>query len=411
MCFFWLLASTCVKAQTSWPQFRGPTGQGHSNAKVLPLEWDENSNVTWKIPVAGEGHSSPVLVDDQIWLTSSLDEGKSLHAICISAETGKTIRDVEVFPNNKPLKIHGKNSHASPSALIDDERVYLHFGTYGTVCLYRESGDVVWKKKLEYNPFHGPGGSPVLFEDLLIINCDGSDVQYVTALNKMTGEEVWKTTRAHITEARKSGKEMPGMAFSTPLVTKDNGRDIVLSAGGDHLAAYDARTGEEVWWSQYFGYSVVPRPIVAHGITFAATSYDKPILYAIRMGGKGNVTKSHDLWEMKKGAPRNPSVLAVGDELYVVSDDGILTCVDIVSGKKHWQKRVGGKFSASPLFASGQIYITDEEGKTIVFEPGTKFNKLAENQIDGGTLASLAPVDGVIFLRSDTHLYRIEDEK
>ncbi len=341
-----------------------------------------------------------------MWLTTALDEGRSLRAICLHVDSGEVVQNVEIVKDNVPKDIHPKNSHASPTPLLEGDRVYVHFGTYGTACLDR-SGQILWRTKLTYEPQHGPGGSPVLFQDLLIINCDGSDIQFVVALNKHTGEEVWRTRRAHISAERRNGEKSPGMAFSTPLVARDRGRDVVLSAGGDHIAAYDARTGREIWWSQYDGYSVVPRPIVSHGLTFAATSFSKAMFYAIRMGGKGNVTDSHIVWSLEKGAPKNPSPLAVGDEIYLISDNGIATCLDIQSGQRHWQKRLGGNYSASPLFADGRIYFTNEKGLTTVIAPGTQYQELAQNYIDGRTLASLAVIDGALFLRSDSHLYRI----
>lgn len=407
------VASTAVlmvpmEGRTSWPQFRGPSGQGHSSARKVPLSWSETENVAWKAAISGKGWSSPVVVDHQVWVTTATDGGSVLHAICLDSQSGEQRMDVRVFEKNQPKKVHGKNSHASPTPFVDGNRLYVHFGTYGTACLNRATGEVLWRRKLNYNPFHGPGGSPVVFDELLIVNCDGSDQQFVVALNKRTGAEVWRTRRAHISQRRKSGEAMPGMAFSSPLVTKDRGTDVALSAGADHLAAYDARTGKEIWWFEYFGYSVVPRPIVTHGLTFAATSYDKALLHAIRLGGEGNVTETHAAWSLERGAPKNPSVLAVDDELYVVSDDGIATCLDIETGEQHWRKRLGGNFSASPLFADGRVYFTDESGKTTVVAPGRKYQQLAENQIDGQTLASLAPIDGAIFLRSSTHLYRIE---
>ena len=400
-------------AVTSWPQFRGPDGQGHSAARDVPWQWSESTSsgsqgIAWKTPLPGRGWSSPVVDGGFVWLTSALDDGKRLVVLRINAATGVVDRQIPVFADNKPKSIHQKNSHASPSLLIDGDRLFAHFGTYGTACLTRD-GDVVWRQKLDYEPQHGPGGSPILYDDLLILNCDGADVQYVAALDKRTGEIRWKTPRAHISEARRNGEKMPGMAFSTPLLYEDDGVPLVLSAGGDHLAAYDARMGQEIWWSAYDGYSVVPRPVVAQGLVFFSSCYDGPVFYAVRLGGQGDVTPTHVAWTLAKGAPHSPSPLAVGDELYVVDDGGVATCLDIGSGKQHWQKRLGGKFSASPLLAGDRIYFTNEEGETIVLAPGREYHELARNQVDGRTLASLAPIDGALFLRTDTHLYRLQN--
>jgi outer membrane protein assembly factor BamB len=391
-----------------WPQFRGPGGQGHSDATNLPLTWSETENVVWKVPVAGLGWSSPSIQGDQIWLTTAIDDGKSLHAIALDRATGKTIHDVVVFELADPGAVHSKNSHASPTPLIEDDRVYIHFGAHGTACL-KTDGSVVWKtQELKHNHRHGPGGSPVIYQNLLILNCDGSDLQFVVALDKNTGKEVWKKKRKHIGEDRISGKSSVPMAYTTPLLTEINGKVQLLSSGADSIVSYDPLTGDELWWFRYDGYSNVPRPVVGKGHVFISSGYDRPEFFAVRVDGTGDVTESHLAWNMKKAAPLNPSPLLLGDELYLVSDNGIATCLDAVSGEQHWQERIGGNFSASPTFADGRIYFLDEEGKTTVVAPGKKFEVLASNQLEGRTLASPAMVDSSIFLRTDTHLYRIE---
>ena len=391
-----------------WPQFRGPGGQGHSDATNLPLTWSETENVVWKVSVAGLGWSSPSIQGDQIWLTTAIDDGKSLHAIALDRATGKTIHDVVVFELADPGAVHSKNSHASPTPLIEDDRVYIHFGAHGTACL-KTDGSVVWKtQELKHNHRHGPGGSPVIYQNLLILNCDGSDLQFVVALDKNTGQEVWKKKREHIGEDRISGKSSVPMAYTTPLLTEINGKIQLLSSGADSIVSYDPLTGDELWWFRYDGYSNVPRPVVGKGHVFISSGYDRPEFFAVRVDGTGDVTESHLAWNMKKAAPLNPSPLLLGDELYLVSDNGIATCLDAVSGEQHWQERIGGNFSASPTFADGRIYFLDEEGKTTVVASGKKFEVLASNQLEGRTLASPAMVDSSIFLRTDTHLYRIE---
>jgi outer membrane protein assembly factor BamB len=198
------------------------------------------------------------------------------------------------------------------------------------------------------------------------------------------------------------------MAYTTPLLTEINGKIQLLSSGADSIVSYDPLTGDELWWFRYDGYSNVPRPVVGKGHVFISSGYDRPEFFAVRVDGTGDVTESHLAWNMKKAAPLNPSPLLLGDELYLVSDNGIATCLDAVSGEQHWQERIGGNFSASPTFADGRIYFLDEEGKTTVVAPGKKFEVLASNQLEGRTLASPAMVDSSIFLRTDTHLYRIE---
>lgn len=409
-CLLVLLCVVCVsKTQAAdWPQFRGPGGQGHSDATNLPLTWSETENITWKVPVAGLGWSSPAIQGDQIWITTAIDEGKKLHTIALDRATGKTLHDVTVFEIAEPGPVHSKNSHASPTPLIEGDRVYVHYGAHGTACL-KTDGTVVWKTQdLKHDHRHGPGGSPVIFEDLLILNCDGSDIQFVVALDKNTGEIRWKKKREHIGEDRLTGKSNVPMAYTTPLLTEINGTIQLLSSGADSIVSYNPRNGEEYWWFRYDGYSNVPRPVVGKGLVFISSGYDRPEFYAVKVDGTGDVTESHLGWNMKKAAPLNPSPLLVGDELYLVSDNGIATCLDAVSGTQHWQERIGGNFSASPTLADGKIYLLDEEGKTTVIAPGKKYEILATNTLEGRTLATPAMVDHSVFLRTDTHLYRLE---
>jgi outer membrane protein assembly factor BamB len=389
----------CIFAAADWPQFRGPGGQGHVADKGYPLKWSETENVTWKTAIDGLGWSSPVVQGKQIWLTTAADEGHSLRAVCLDRSSGKIVHDVEVFHKDDPGKIHSKNSHASPTPVLEADRVYVHFGAHGTACLATD-GRIIWRNdELKYNHRHGPAGSPVVYRDLLIISCDGTDVQFVVALDKHTGKIRWKKSR--------EGK----MAYSTPLVVNVQGHDELISTGANSAMAYEPLTGKEIWHVRYEGYSEVPRPVVSHGLVFLCTGYDTPGLYAVRLGGKGDVTDTHVVWTMKKGAPLNPSPVAIDDMLFLVNDKGIATCVEAETGKQIWQERIGGNFSASPVYADGRIYFLNEEGKTTVVAPQRSYQELATNQVDGRTLASPAFVDGVIFLRTDTHLYRIEERK
>lgn len=390
-------------AGENWPQFRGPAGEGHSNATDLPLKWGETEHIRWKVPIAGRGWSSPVVLDGLVWLTTAVEEEGSLRAIAVDARTGALRQNVEVF-RKKPLgQINTKNSHASPTAVLEPGRVYVHFGAHGTACLSTD-GQILWKnEELKYDHRHGPGGSPIVWQDLLIVSCDGKDVQFMAALDKNTGQIRWRKPRTH---QATTPPEVP-QAYSTPLVIGVDGKPQVVSPAASHILAVDPATGEELWWAAYKGYSNVPRPVYGHGMVFVSSGYDNPVLYAVRVNGHGNVTDTHVAWTLKRGAPLNPSMLLIGDELNVVSDAGIVSSIDAKSGKVHYQKRIGGNFSASPLFAEGRIYLTDEAGTTTVIAPGTRFSELASNKIDGQTLASLAAIDGAIFLRSDTHLYRI----
>jgi len=382
-----------------WPEFRGPTGQGLSDESGLPLTWSENGNVRWKTAIPGQGWSSPAIQGDQIWLTTSTEEGKSLRAICVDRKSGAILQNIEVFRLNVPGRVNAKNSLASPTPVLDENRIYVHFGAFGTACIL-QSGKILWRTRLEYdNGQHGPGGSPVIFENLLVVNCDGMSVQYVAALDKWTGGIRWK-------QYRKASH-----AYSTPLIVRLAGGDQLISAGAFRVVAYEPRTGKEIWHVLYGdGFSNVPRPVFGNGRVFICTGFQQPSLLAIRVDGRGDVTKSHVIWRRDRGAPLTPSPLLVGEELYLISDNGIATCLDASTGKEHWQQRIGGNHSASPLYADGRIYFLSEDGQSVVIAPGKELKILATNQLNGQTLASMAVSDGAIFLRSDSHLYCLRNQ-
>jgi outer membrane protein assembly factor BamB len=381
-----------------WPQFRGPTGQGVSAERNLPLSWSETKNVRWKVAIPGRGWSSPVIQGDRLWLTTATEEGRSLRAIAVDVNTGAIQQNVEVFNLKSPKLMNQKNSFASPTPVIDGDRVYLHFGAYGTACI-TQSGEIVWKTKLEYdNGQHGPGGSPIIYDDLLIVSCDGLESQYVVALDKATGKVRWKKTRESY------------QAYTTPLVLNLPEGDQVISPGAFQAIAYEPRTGKEIWRVKYAeGFSNVPRPVFGHGLVFICTGFQEPSLLAVRPDGRGDVTKSKVAWKLDRAIPRTPSPILVGDELYIVTDNGIATCIDAKTGAELWRARLGGNFSASPVYADGRIYFLSEEGESVVIAPGRQLKHLATNQIDGPTLASMAVSHNSLFIRSATHLYRISN--
>jgi outer membrane protein assembly factor BamB len=408
-CFaFFVLLSFVGLAAEDWPQFRGPTGQGHSSERGLPIEWSESRNIKWKVPVAGRGWSSPVVADGRVWLTTAVHrgdgasgndvKGASLRLIAFDVENGREIVNVEVFHPGTGTLTNAKNSHASPTPIVEGDRVYVHFGAQGTAAL-TTTGEIIWKTRLPYESQHGNGGSPALFGDVLIISCDGSDDAYVVALDKRTGKTKWRT-----------GRRPPfDQAYSTPLVIRAADRDQVVSVGAYRAAAYDPQTGKEIWRVSYAdGFSNVPRPVFGHGLVYIATGFQQPSLLAVRVDGSGDVTKTHIAWTLRRGAPLTPSPLLVGDELYVVNDGGIAQCLDAATGEPRWIQRLGGgDYSASPLFADGRIYFLSEGGVTTVITPGREFRRLATNTLDGETLASIAVSGGSLYIRSDTALYRI----
>ena len=387
-------------AASDWPEFRGPDGQGHSAESGLPAEWGEDRNVEWKAPVPGRGWSTPVVVDGRIWLTTgTTDGGGVLRLLAFDAGSGEETLNVEVFRTEDESSPNPKNSLASPTPIVDGDRVYVHFGSYGTAAV-STAGEILWTARFPYVTQHGYGGSPILYDDLLILNGDGYDVAFVLALDARTGEVRWKADR----------EEPVSQAYSTPLAINVDGQDQIVSVAAFRASAHDPATGAELWRVRYGrGFSNVPRPVYGNGLVFIATGFQTPSMLAVRADGSGDVTDTHVAWTLRRGAPHTPSPLLVGNELYMVSDYGVLTCIDAESGEVHWQHRIGGNYSASPVFADGRIYLQSEEGKTTVIAPGTTYSELAVNQLDGSTLASMAVADGSVFLRTDSHLYRITE--
>jgi len=393
-----------------WPQFRGPTGQGLAEGS-LPTSWSKTTNVVWKQEIPGSGWSSPIIYKGRVYLTASVPVEKSeakdftLRALCLDAGTGKPLWDTEIFqpPGKKAPRIHNKNSQASPTPLTDGQRVYVHFGHLGTAALDLE-GKILWKSTdIKYSPVHGNGGTPILAGEALVFSCDGGDKQFVVALDRSTGKVLWKTDRK--TTAPKK------FAFCTPLLITVNGQEQIVLPGAGIVAAYEPKSGKEIWRVQYEdGYSVVPRPAFGNGLVFLSSGYDTPVTYAIRPDGTGDVTKTHIAWTLAKGAPLTPSPLVVGDELYLVSDQGIASCLDAKTGKVHWQERVGGNYSASPLYADGKIYLQAEDGTGVVVKAGKKFEVISRNELDERSLASCAVCDGALFIRTNKHLYKIQSK-
>lgn len=398
--------SSGVWAAQDWPEFRGPTGQGISDAKSVPVHWSGVSNVVWKVSVPGRGWSSPILVGDRLYLTSAVPDaagGLSLRAYCLGAADGKTFWDREVFhPEGGGLAgIHGKNSQASPTPLYRDGRIYVHFGHLGTAALDRE-GQVLWRQRdIQYTPVHGNGGSPALVGDTLIFSVDAAKDPKVMGLNAGDGTVRWQTPRN--TPAKKT------FSFCTPLAIQLEGKTQVVLPGSGFVAGYAPDDGKELWRVRYGeGYSVVPRPVYAQGLLFIGTGYDRASLLAIRpAGASGDATDTAIAWQTAKSAPNTPSAICVGEEVYFVSDGGVATCADARTGQVHWNERLGGDFSASPVLADGRLYFQNETGTGFVLKPGRTFEVLAKNELGDRTLASYAVTDGALFIRGAETLYRI----
>ena len=430
-----LLAGSPALLAQDWPEFRGPNQNGVSDAKNTPTSWSETENVAWKTSLPGKGWSSPIVSGGKIWLTTAVetqpteeerqqllaefDPNKAkqrqavtrieLRAIQVNLDSGKIERNILLTKIETPGAIHSLNSYASPTPVIDNGLLYCDFGTFGTMAVDTVGGEILWERRFEIIHNVGPGSSPIVVDDLVILVRDGVDVQYVLALDKKTGETVWKTNRPPM----RAPNGAQHKAYSTPILIDSKGAQQLVIPTSQWIAGYEPSTGREIWRADHGkGFSLVPRPVYGHGLVYFCTGFGKPQLWAIRPDGTGDVTESHVEWKELKRISKKPSPLLVGDYLYVLEDDGgVLSCLDALTGEGVWQERLGGNFSASPMFADDKIYLCNQEGQTSVVAPGDEFRTIAVNEIDGEIMASPAPLNGGLLIRSDSALYRINEKK
>lgn len=408
-----LFTSIC---RGDWPQFRGPTGQGLSDATGLPITWSEEQNVKWKTPIPGRGWSSPVILGGEIWMTTANLKGTELSVVCVNQESGKIIHYEKLFDVEAPQFAHAFNSYASPTPVIEPGRLYVSWGSPGIACIDTKTAKVIWERRdFICNHFRGAGSSVTIFKNLLIHHFDGSDFQYVVALDKTTGKTVWRTERSvDFKDLRPDGKpDADGdwrKSFSTPRVFEVNGEPLLFSQGSKAYYGYDPFTGKERWRAEeHKTHTTATTPVFGHGLIFCCTGNGKGEVWAIRPGGKGVVTDSHVVWKVTRNVPARPSLLLQGDLIFMVDDGGIASCLEAKTGKEVWRERLGGNHSASPLYAEGHVYFFNEEGESTVIEATREFKVLAKNKMGDGFMASAA-VDGkALYLRSRTHLYRVEN--
>ena len=414
MTVFSLVSS--LESRADWPEFRGPTGDGHVT-ESLPVHWSETENVRWKTEIPDRGWSTPAILGGQVWLTTATEDGHDFSVLCMDEQTGKILLQEKLFHSDKPEPLGNTvNSYATPSPVIEPGRVYVHFGSYGTACLDTATRKVLWQRQdLPCRHYRGPASSPILFENLLILTFDGADFQYVTALDKTTGKTVWKTDRS----AEWNDQNVPGTmakegdlrkAHSTPLIINFNGKPQMLSAGAKAAYAYDPRTGRELWKVHYGAWSAAARPLYRQGLAFIITGFGgKTELLAVRVDGQGDVTETHIAWKLDtKLVPKTASPILVDDLLYLVSDNGTLSCLESETGHEVWRQSIGGDYAASPILADGRLYFFNQQGKTTVVKPGRAVTIEGTNTLASGMMASPAASENALFIRTKTHLYRVE---
>lgn len=412
-----------------WPQFRGPRGDGSAESGALPLTWSPTQHVRWKAPLPGRAWSSPVIWDNQIWLTTATEDGLQLSVLCLDRDSGKVIHELRLFEVAKQTDIRKYNTYASPTPVIEQGRLYVTFGSPATGCVDTRTGKLLWERRdLECNHFRGPGSSPILHDNLLIMNFDGSDHQFLIALDKATGRTVWRTNRSiDYRDLEPNGKPRADgdfrKGFGTPHVGLIEGQPQLVSQGALAAYGYDPRTGRELWRvEERTSHSAGCRPIIRDGLIYLTTGFSKGQVLAIKPGTGGEVvdanatdvppsgTRLQVAWRSKRNVPRKPSLLLHDGLLYGIEDDGgMVSCLEARTGAEIWRERLGGNYSASPILAGDRIYCFSEEGRTTVLQAGRTFRKLAENTLPEGCKASPAVSGRALFIRTFSHLYRVED--
>lgn len=411
---FLLLASAALAGDV-WPQFRGPQGNGISDARNLPESWSEHQNVKWKTDVHGKAWSSPVVWGKQVWMTTATPDGHALYGVCLDRDSGRIVFDAKLFDIANPQYCIPFNSYASPTPCIEEGRVYVTFGSPGTACLDTHTGNVLWQRTdFVCNHYRGAGSSPLLYKNLLFMNFDGSDYQFVAALDKQTGRTVWRTERdVDFGDLEPNGKPRGEgdfrKAFSTPRIFTLDGHDVLVSLGSKALYAYEPLTGKELWRVEdKDSFSGSDTPIFGDGMIYFASGNGQSELLAVRPFGAGNITDSAIVWRTHKKVPTRSSVLLLDGLIYMTTDAGVVNCLDARTGEEIWHGRIDGTYSASPTYGDGKIYFCNEQGKTTVLAPGREFKVIAENVLPDGIMASPAISGSSIFIRTKTSVYRIE---
>lgn len=399
--------------QTNWTQFRGSNLDGISSESGIPVIWNDSTNVLWKTDIEGKGWSSPVVFGDQIWVTSATEDGKKMSAICVNIQSGKEVYNLDIFKSDSIYSKHSINSYATPTPCIEDGFVYLHFGSTGTVCVNTRNGTVVWKRTdMKCEHIQGPASSPILYKNILILHLEGTDVQYLVALNKQTGETVWKTERpmALYEPLQPIGKK----AYITPIIVTVKGQDLLISNGAAVCIAYNPATGAEVWRVVQGEDSTIAMPLSENGTVYFYTSFVSPPngekyaeLLAVNPEGKGDITGTNILWRFKSPILQLLTPLIKNGLIYTIDTRNILYCLDAKTGKELYSQKLKQKYNSSPVYANGNVYFTSVKGETMVIKAGNQLRIVAENKLPGEVYATPAIFQNSILIRTDSRLYRI----
>ena len=401
--FLTLFLATNLPAQTNWPEFRGADGTGTDLTANVPTDLSDEKNIAWKVNPPGKGWSSPVIWGDQLWITTATVDGTKQYALCYDRNTGEKLHDILVFENPEPDFCHETNSYASCTPSIEEGRIYVHFGKYGTACLDTKTGEKLWERRdFPCNHFRGPASSPVIDDKNLYVAFDGFDFQYVVALDKKNGNTVWKQDR-NIDYGTTNGDRKKG--YGTGLLITHEGRRQLIYPSAVETQAYDPDTGKVLWKVRHGGMNAAVRPIYRHGLVyiFAGDGQDKVVV--VDPSGDGDVTLTNIVWNSGKGVPLRPGPVMVGDWIFMLEDKGVVSCRDAKTGETIWVERIGGNYRSSLVCAGNNIYAFTDDGHATVFKAADHYQEVSQADFPSGFQASAAVVGDSLYLRSVKGLY------
>lgn len=407
-----------------WPDKNGPTLDGvvpAESATQLPTEWDAESgkNIVWRLPFEHEGHSTPVIGGDLIWLTSATKDGKKQWLHAVNRHTGKLVHDLLLFENADPEELGNPlNNYAAPSCVLEENAVYAHFGTYGTARIEASTGKKIWERRdINVRHFRGPGSSPLLHENLLILTFDGIDQQFVTALDKTTGATVWKTERTTDygdldAEGQPTREGDMRKAYHTPIVFDIAGHQHLVSVGSRAAFGYDPATGKELWTLPHGGFNAAVRPLQLDGMIVINTGSERAQLIGVKTDAAmtGDIAATHTIWNHEKRNSSEACAVLHNGKIFQITRGGILTCLDAKTGEEIAEGRLAGQHLPSPILAAGRLYFSNDRGSSFIVTADEKLETLHENQLGEPISASPAVAEGALYLRSRAALYRIESK-
>jgi outer membrane protein assembly factor BamB len=412
--FSFLLSSAFSQSTDNWTHFRGSDMNGHAAVKTAPLQWNDSTNVEWKVPVKGLGWSSPVVFGNQIWITSAAKDGKEFYTLCFDLKTGKLIDEKTIFTAEDPQRIHGTNSYATPTPCIEEGFVYVHYGHFGTACINTNNFEVVWKREdMPCDHMQGPASSLILHKNMLIVHLEGTKDPYVAALDKKTGKTIWKSVRP--AEIYDPLEPVFRKSYQTPIVIEADGKELLISNSAFLCFAHDVNTGEVIWTIEYGYDSTVSQPLYWDGMVYVNSGWifldNQPYFtrqYAVDPTGKGDVTKTHVKWMYEDEVPQIPTPVIVDGRMYMVHDRGMATCIDAKTAKVIWKQELKGNFNSSPVYAGGNIYFFNVKGDCTIIKPGDSFQLVAENSISETVKAVPVFINDKMVLKTEKHLYLIK---